>query len=320
LNGIYFPGLGINFGDVGSEITVFGFSIKFYGIIIAIGFIGGYYIALREARRTGQDEESYYDLLIRLIVFGVIGARLYYVIFNHEEYFGQGFKDTLISIINIRKGGLAIYGGVIAGVITIYAYAKRHGLSARLMLDTIAMSVPFGQLLGRWGNFFNREAFGDYTDSVLRMAIPVSYYENKGTLSYLESSGIITDTMLSNQEVVNGVSCITVHPTFLYESLWNVVVLIGIFLYRKHKRFDGELILMYMMGYGLGRFWIEGLRADSLMIGSLRVSQVLAACIVVISLALGIYMRRKCNPDTENSQNEHIITEKAKKIKRIGRL
>ena len=196
-------------------------------------------------------------------------------------------KDTIVGLINIRNGGLAIYGGIIVGVIFFIVYAKKKDISVPKFADTIIMGLLVGQILGRWGNFFNREAFGGFTKSILAMAIPVSYYENTGSLQYLINKGIINQSIIDNVQVYDGIEYIQVHPTFLYESLWNLALLIIIFMYRKNKRFEGELFLMYLWGYGLGRVWIEGLRADSLMIGPMKVSQLLAAiCVIFASILM----------------------------------
>lgn len=277
---IDFPNIGIHLESVGDHITVFGFDIAYYGIIIGIGILVGLLIAVAEAKRTGQKEEDYYDLAIYAVIFAIIGARAYYVIFSWDMY-----KDDLLSILNIRQGGLAIYGGVIAAVITVLIFAKIKKLSAPLLMDTAGLGLVAGQMIGRWGNFFNREAFGEYTDSLLAMRLPVDAVR----------SSDITELMREHMETVDGVSYIQVHPTYLYESLWCMMVLIIMLLYRKHKKFDGEVFLVYLLGYGLGRVWIEGLRTDQLRLPvvGLPVSQILAGVIVVVSTILIIYHRRK---------------------------
>lgn len=277
---IDFPNIGIHLESVGDHITVFGFDIAYYGIIIGIGILVGLLIAVAEAKRTGQKEEDYYDLAIYAVIFAIIGARAYYVIFSWDMY-----KDDLLSILNIRQGGLAIYGGVIAAVITVLIFARIKKLSAPLLMDTAGLGLVAGQMIGRWGNFFNREAFGEYTDSLLAMQLPVDAVR----------SSDITELMREHMETVDGVSYIQVHPTYLYESLWCMMVLIIMLLYRKHKKFDGESILVYLLGYGLGRVWIEGLRTDQLLLPvvGLPVSQILAGVIVVVSTILIIYHRWK---------------------------
>ena len=275
---IDFPNIGIHLKSVGDHITIFGFDIAFYGMIIGLGILTGLLIAAAEAKRSGQNPEDYFDLAIYAVIFSIIGARLYYVAFSWDMY-----KDDLLSILNIRQGGLAIYGGVIAAVITVFVFARVKKMSAKLILDTAGLGLVAGQMIGRWGNFFNREAFGEYTNSFLAMRLPVDAVRGSD----------ITELMRKNMETVKGVSYIQVHPTFLYESLWCLMVLIIMLIYRKHKKFNGEVFLVCLLGYGLGRFWIEGLRTDQLLIPKigLPVSQILAGVLVVVSLALIIYKR-----------------------------
>lgn len=293
---IRFPNLGLLLEDVKEGITIGGLEIKFYGIIIALGFLIAYMIVTKEAKRTGQDEELYLDFLLWLIIPAILGARLYYVIFSWEDYFvkGKGFGQTLLDIINIRNGGLAIYGGVIAGVIVAIVFAKKKKANFALMADTVSMGLLVGQIMGRWGNFFNREAFGGPTDSLFAMCIPTEYFVERGTLTSLVNSGTITQEMIA-AENYDAMQWISVHPTFLYESIWNILILVIIIAYRKHKKFDGELGLIYLWGYGLGRVWIEALRTDSLMVPgiNMKVSQLIAAiCVLVASIVL-VRMRMK---------------------------
>lgn len=277
---ISFPNFGIYLKNVGKSIDLFGIEIAYYGIIIGTAILLGFWIAAREAKRTGQNPENYLDMGIIGVIAGIVGARLYYVIFSWDMY-----KDNLLDIFNLREGGLAIYGGVIAAVISVLVLAKVKHLSAPQIFDTIAMALLNGQMLGRWGNFFNREAFGGYTDSLFAMRLP---------LDAVRSSDV-TEQMRRHIERIDGVSYIQVHPTFLYESLWCMVLLIILFAYRKHKKYEGELFLMYLFGYGLGRFWIEGLRTDQLLLPGvgIAVSQLLAGAIVVGTGAAMLYLRKK---------------------------
>ena len=277
---IDFPHLGIHLSSVGNHITVFGFDIAYYGMIIGVGILAGIFMAVYEAKRTGQKEEDYYDLSICAVIISIIGARAYYVIFSWDYY-----KNHLSEIIQIRNGGLAIYGGVIAGAITLYIFCKKKHISMLQFGDVAVKGLLVGQILGRWGNFFNREAFGGYTDSLFAMRLP---------LDAVRSSDV-TEQMRRHIERIDGVSYIQVHPTFLYESLWCMVLLIILFAYRKHKKYEGELFLMYLFGYGLGRFWIEGLRTDQLLLPGvgIAVSQLLAGAIVVGTGAAMLYLRKK---------------------------
>ena len=277
---IDFPHLGIHLSSVGNHIRVFGFDIAYYGMIIGAGILAGIFMAVYEAKRTGQKEEDYYDLSICAVIISIIGARAYYVIFSWDMY-----KDDLLSIFNLRQGGLAIYGGVIAAVLTVIVFAKVKKLSAAQIFDTAGLGLVLGQAIGRWGNFFNREAFGEYTDGLFAMKLPVDAVR----------SSDITDLMRKHMETVDGVSYIQVSPTYLYESMWCLALLILLLLYRRHKKFQGEVFLMYLLGYGAGRVWIEGLRTDQLWIPGteIPVSQVLAGTIVVVSFVLIVYNRIK---------------------------
>lgn len=276
---IHFPHLGIHLEHVGKSISVFGIEIAYYGIIIGCGMLIGLLIALAEAKRTGQNQEDYLDFAIIAIIFSIIGARLYYVIFSWDVY-----KEDLLSIFNIREGGLAIYGGVITAIITTFVFARVKKLSAPLMLDTACLGLVAGQMIGRWGNFFNREAFGDYTDGILAMQVPLN----------AARASDITTKMREHIVEIGGVDFIQVHPTFLYESLWCLLVLVLLLAYRRRKAFDGEIVLLYLFGYGIGRVWIEGLRTDQLKlpVTGWPVSQVLAG-IVVILVPVFIIRKRK---------------------------
>ena len=281
---IDFPNLGIHLASVGKTISLFHIDIAYYGIIIGLGILAGLFVAVMEAKRSGQNPDTYYDLVIYAVIFSVIGARIYYVIFSWDMY-----KDDLKSIFNIRQGGLAIYGGVIAAIITVIIFARVKKLSAPLIFDTAGLGLVTGQMIGRWGNFFNREAFGEYTNNLFAMRLPVDAVR----------PGDITDLMRKHMEIEDGVSYIQVHPTFLYESLWCMMILILLLLYRRHKKFDGEIFLMYLGGYGLGRLWIEGLRTDQLWIPGteIPVSQVLAGMLVIVSAGIIVYNRKKLNLD-----------------------
>ncbi len=276
---IYFPHLGIHLEHVGKSISVFGIEIAYYGIIIGCGMFIGLLIALAEAKRTGQNQEDYLDFAIIAIIFSIIGARLYYVIFSWDVY-----KEDLLSIFNVREGGLAIYGGVITAIITTFVFARVKKLSAPLMLDTACLGLVAGQMIGRWGNFFNREAFGDYTDGIFAMQIPLN----------AARASDITTKMREHIVEISGVDFIQMHPTFLYESLWCLLVLVLLLAYRRRKAFDGEIVLLYLFGYGIGRVWIEGLRTDQLKlpVTGWPVSQVLAG-IVVILVPVFIIRKRK---------------------------
>ena len=288
---IRFVNLGIEIQDLGDSISIFGFKIAYYGIVIAIGMILALLLVFHEAKRTKQNVDNYYDLAIFTILFGVIGARLYYVIFEWEQ-----FKGNFASIFNIRTGGLGIYGGVLAGILVVFTFSRVKKLSFLQLLDTAVLGLLVGQILGRWGNFFNREAFGGYTDNLFAMQIKLD-----------EVGGVITDSLEQHIKVVDGISYIQVHPTFLYESLWNLVLLLLILLYRKHKKFEGEIISLYMIGYGIGRFLIEGLRTDQLVIPGIHaaVSQVVSICMVLVGIGNILYHRFIQKPVEHDANRIH---------------
>lgn len=287
---INFPNLGIYLDHVGKNISIFGLSIAYYGIVIVTGMMIAIWIAQREAKRTGQNPEQYLDLAMIGIAAGILGARIYYVVFAWDYY-----KDDLLSIFNIRQGGLAIYGGIIGACIAVVIYSRKKKQSFGLLMDTASMSIVFGQIMGRWGNFFNREAFGDYTNNLFAMQLPVSAVR----------ANEITQKMWDHVVTVNGVEYIQVHPTFLYEGLWNVGVLLFLFWFRKRKKFNGEVFLMYLIGYGLGRIWIEGLRTDQLLLPvvGLPVSQLLSGCLVAGCTILVVWKRKKLSSGGETAHS-----------------
>lgn len=298
---ILFPGLGITLENVPDGIYVFGFRIALYGICIGIGMILGYLIAEYQAKRTGQNPDLYLDFALIAIVVSVIFARIYYVIFAWDE-----FADRPLSILNLRTGGLAIYGGVIGGVLTCILYTRIKKLSFRLFADTACVGLLTGQIIGRWGNFFNRECFGSYTDGPLRMLVDVnktSWYFNPAYSEDLVREAYAGKTaalerileIRNNTVTIDGATYASVQPTFLYESFLNLCLLIIILLYTKHKKADGELFLMYVGGYGFIRFFVEGMRTDQLFLWNtgIAVSQLLAAVMFIGAAAGIVYLRIK---------------------------
>ena len=277
---ISFVHLGITIENLKNQISVFGFSIAYYGIIIGIGMLTGIWVAQNDAKRRGQDPDIYLDFALYGIIFAIIGARLYYVIFEWDMY-----KDNLLQIFILRAGGLAIYGGVIGAVLTLIVFTRKRKVSFFSMADSGVLGLITGQIIGRWGNFFNCEAFGGYTDSLLAMRIKRS----------LVNENMLNGDVLNHLIVENGVEYIQVHPTFLYESLWNLGLLMFMLWYRKRKKFDGEMLWIYLAGYGLGRFWIEGLRTDQLILfgTGIAVSQGLSLILVLASVGVLIYHYRR---------------------------
>ena len=277
---ISFVHLGITIAHLRNSISIFGFRIAFYGIIIGIGILTGLWVASKDAKRRGQDPEIYLDFALYAIVVSIISARLYYVIFDWANY-----KNDLLQILNTRAGGLAIYGGVIGAALTLIVYTKVKKLSFFSLADTGCLGLITGQIIGRWGNFFNCEAFGGYTDSLFAMRIRRA----------LVNENMISKELLNHLIVENGVEYIQVHPTFLYESVWNLCVLVFMLWYRKRKRFDGEMFLIYLLGYGLGRVWIEGIRTDQLIFfgTGIPVSQALSLILVVVSTLVLFFQHRQ---------------------------
>lgn len=286
---IRFPHLGIEIASLGKGITIGGFTIAFYGMIIAFGMVMGYLMTAFQAKRTGQEPDLYLDLALWDIVFAVIGARIYYVVFSWDYY-----KDKLLQIFNTRGGGLAIYGGVIAGVITTIIFGKVRKQNFFQLLDTACIGLITGQIIGRWGNFCNREAFGGYTNGLFAMQLKQSDV----------AASNLTHSVLKHAVEIDGTRYIQVHPTFLYESLWNIGVLIILLLFTKHRKYNGQIFLIYLLGYGLGRVWIEGLRTDQLIFfgTGVAVSQVLSGVLVVASAAILIYRFVKDRQKAKSAQ------------------
>ncbi len=286
---IRFPHLGIEIASLGKGITIGGFTIAFYGMIIAFGMVMGYLMTAFQAKRTGQEPDLYLDLALWDIVFAVIGARIYYVVFSWDYY-----KDNLLQIFNTRGGGLAIYGGVIAGVITTIIFGKVRKQNFFQLLDTACIGLITGQIIGRWGNFCNREAFGGYTNGLFAMQLKQSDV----------AASNLTHSVLKHAVEIDGTRYIQVHPTFLYESFWNIGVLIILLLFTKHRKYNGQIFLIYLLGYGLGRVWIEGLRTDQLIFfgTGVAVSQVLSGVLVVASAAILIYRFVKDRQKAKSAQ------------------
>lgn len=263
-----FPGLGIGEFTVDSEaFSLFGAPIAWYALIICFGMIFAVSYVIFRAKRIGIDSEQVLDFALFVIPIGVLGARLYYVLMELDSF------DTIWDALNIRNGGLAIYGGIIAGAITVFCVCKYKKIDFLAFADCVVPGLIMAQAIGRWGNFMNGEAFGEITDSFLRMGI-------------LNRNSIYT---FGTYEMVY------VHPTFLYESIWNIIGFIGVNIFYKHKKYNGQVFLMIFGWYGLGRMIIEGLRTDSLYLfgTSIRVSQALAGVLFVVCTSLLIYLAIK---------------------------
>ncbi len=264
---ISFPGLGIGLEINRVAFRVFGIPIYWYGILIALGLVLAILYGLGESKRRELNQDDLLNMILWSVPVAIVCARIYYVVFSWEQYAGDW-----MSVLDIRSGGIAIYGGILGVFLVLVVYCRRKKLSLGMVLDILAIGLLIGQAVGRWGNFVNGEAFGYSTDLPWAMTI------QKGgeTIAW------------------------HVHPTFFYESVWNAFGILVLLFYRRYRRFPGEEFCGYLVWYGLGRSWIEGLRADSLYIGGLRVSQLLAVATVLIGLGVILYQRRKNKKESVN--------------------
>lgn len=291
---ISFPGLGIEpFHIDRVAFTLFGRPVAWYGIIICIGIILAVTYAILRAKTEKIKSDDMIDLAFFLVIFGVIGARLYYVLFSLEDYIvtGHGFfgnlTATLKNIVSVWKGGIAIYGALIAGFITIVLFCRRKKISLLKMVDVVSPAVMIGQLIGRWGNFVNIEAYGAETALPWRMGILKSNFDNAAELGAWTSETYV-------------------HPTFLYESLWNLLGFIIANIIYKRKKYDGQIFFFYIGWYGFGRMIIEGLRTDSLMLGPVRISQLVGFVTFALGVALSILMSRLAKQAAAEAQDERL--------------
>lgn len=282
-NAIAFPNLGIYLDNVPKTIMIGNFSIAYYGIILSSGILFGFILAAYLAKDRGLSEDIVWDFAVPAIFFSIVCARIYYVATSWEKY-----KDDVLSIFNLRQGGIGVYGSIIGAFLTMYVFTKIKKISYFAFADTIIAGLPLGQLIGRWGNFMNREAFGGYYDGLFAMKLPIAAVRVSDI-----SEGIAA-------HITEGVDYILVHPTFLYESVWNLGVLIVLLCYRKKKKFEGELTLLYFLLYGVGRFFIENLRTDQLFIPgtNIPISMAVGSVSAVVSLILIFVGRRFCKQST----------------------
>lgn len=264
-NVITFPRLGLSFTLNRAAIAIGNFSVYWYGLIITFGMLLAILYGLRESKFCGISSDDFFNMLIIAIPVSIICARAYYVIFSWDMY-----KDNIADVFDIRGGGLAIYGGVIGAVATVIIYCRAKKISLSSVLDMLAVGLLIGQSIGRWGNFVNGEAFGAATSLPWGMTV-------------------YTDGRLIAESV---------HPTFFYESLWNFIGIWVLLLYKRRKKANGELFCAYLIWYGAGRTFIEGLRADSLYLGAFRVSQLLAALTAILGIVIIIYLRKKASHNT----------------------
>ena len=254
---------------------MFGVEVYWYAVCVMSGYLAALITLRAIARKTGQNPDLYSDYIILTLVCGLIGARIYYVIFSFDS-----FRGNLWSIFALRDGGLGIYGGLILSGLYTIRFVRKRGVTYGLLSDTAGPAIAIGQFFGRIGNFFNREAFGGYTDNLLA----VQFRADQVFHMPPEARDAIIE--------INGIRYVQVHPFFLYEMLWNVMLFTFLLFFRKHKKFDGQIFMFYIIGYGTGRFWLEGIRTDQLMLfrTGLAVSQVLSGLLVVCTAALMIYI------------------------------
>jgi len=262
-----FGGLKLNINPV--AINVFGIKIYWYGIIIAASFLTASLLALKSCRKYDIETQNILDLMLYVIPAGLIGARLYYVIFNYQQ-----FQNNWTEIINIRTGGLAIYGALIGGGLACLLYAKRKKIAIFKLLDFLVPYIALAQAIGRWGNFVNQEAFGINTNLPWGMTGNMIKYQIVSRKYELLSHGMKVNPYLP------------VHPTFLYESIWNLFIALFLLWYRRKKDINGTIFLLYVILYSAGRFFIEWLRIDSLWLGSVRVSQLVSLVLIVCGIIL----------------------------------
>ena len=282
-NTLSFPKLNIELPVYSTAFTLFGIDIKWYGLMIAAGLMLALIYCFRKMKSVGIEDGRATDVVFFGFLGGVVGARLYYVIMEWEQ-----FKGDWKAIVSVRDGGLAIYGGLIGAVLVGMLVSKIRKVKLLPLLDLVGMGFLIGQAVGRWGNFFNHEAFGSNTELPWGMTSPRIQYALELSADRLyDTSGIIVDTSMP------------VHPCFLYESLWCIIGFVLLHFYFKHRKFDGEIFFMYAGWYGLGRFFIEGLRTDSLMVGHMRISQLVALFSVIAAIIVIIAMRAKIKHDGE---------------------
>ena len=276
---VQFPGLGLDLTVNRVALAIGGFNIYWYGVIIAAGMLLAMLYAFRNAVDYGIDSDRLVDVVAIGTVMAIVCARIYYVAMAPFAY------QSLWEMIDIRKGGIAIYGAVIGAFVFGALAAKWRKVPPLPLFDLVSLGFLIGQGIGRWGNFFNCEAFGGYTDNLFAMRIKES----------IVNPSMISAGLLEHEIVENGVKYIQVHPTFLYESCWNLCVLAFMLWYRKRKKFDGEMLWVYFLGYGLGRVWIEGLRTDQLKLPGtgLAVSQLLSAALVGAAVGVLHYKHSK---------------------------
>ncbi len=272
---IRFPGVDLILSYVPRSFQIFGTEFTIYGVLIAVGALLGIGLVTLDAKRNGQDQNKYLDMMIISLMAAVIGSRLFYVAFSWDFY-----KGNIRTILDFRNGGYAFYGGLAAGILAAAIFCRIVKMAFWEMADTVIPGLLLGQVIGRWGNFFNRESFGEYADLPWAMQIPLSAVR----------SGEVSGTMRDNLLTIDGISYIQVQPVFLYESLWCLILLCILLALRRRKKYEGEIFMIYLAGYGFGRFFFEWLRTDKLYIPGTKigVSLVISAVLFIIFMPLVI--------------------------------
>lgn len=283
---IIFPNLGIKINELNNvAISLWGLNVYWYGLIIASAIIIGILCVDHTLKKQGKSIDDVLNFILIVLVTSVLGARIYYVAFSWDYY-----KNHLGQILNFRAGGIAIYGAVIAAILTAIIYCKVKKIKFFWLADLFMPYLLLGQCMGRWGNFFNKEAFGSSTNSLFAMAIRVDAVKN------------IPEKLMDEFVQIGEANYLQVHPTFLYESIGSLIVFILLLLIYKFKKYDGDVFASYCMGYSLVRFFVEGLRTDSLYLGAFRVSQLVAIGLFLIGLTIFILNRVK-NKDKRKYKN-----------------
>ncbi len=275
---VSFPKLGLSFDLNPIAFSIGGINVTWYGIIIAAGILLALLMAFKNCKRFGVNGDKLVDVVIGGLIGGVVGARAYFVIFSWDMY-----KDNLSSIWHTWEGGMAIYGGVIGAFLVGIIVARIHKMRILPVMDLAALGFLIGQGIGRWGNFVNGEAFGSNTNLPWGMTGDriVAYLSDSDNISTLTQLGVTVDPNAP------------VHPCFLYESIWCLLGFVLLYLYSKHRRFDGEIFILYLGWYGFERMIVEGLRTDSLLIGNIRVSQLLAGLLFVACVIIWLVIHGK---------------------------
>lgn len=289
---IRFPHLGIVLPHVIRTVRIGNFEIACYGMVLAAAMVTGILLMMKLADRTGQSQDDYFDLGMAAVLAAVVCARIYYVAFSWDYYRAHPGE-----IFNLRGGGLAIYGGIAGGAAAMAVFCRRRKIRFLQAADTAVPALAWGQIIGRWGNFFNREAFGAYTDNLFAMQLPADDVR----------ASEITREMLEHIQEIDGVRYIQVHPTFLYESLWNLLVflILMLLIFRKKPGSGGTVMCWYLLLYGCGRFWIEGLRTDQLLLPgtAVPVSQLLSA-VLAAGAAVCLAVHRKAQLRSQSGQQQ----------------